>query len=73
VMYSPGRMVLDNLLVDAVREAGAEIREATTFRELFWADGRVVGRTRWEYPVQGVVQPIEYRAVACVIESAEIR
>jgi 2-polyprenyl-6-methoxyphenol hydroxylase-like FAD-dependent oxidoreductase len=42
-MYSPRRIVLDSLLVDAAREAGAEIREATTFRELIWADGQVVG------------------------------
>ena len=34
-MYSPRRTVLDNLLVDAAREAGAEIREATTFGTLF--------------------------------------
>src|SRR6266702_3621543 len=43
VMYSPRRTVLDNLLVDAAREAGAEIREATTFQDLLWAEGRVVG------------------------------
>src|SRR5258708_5414004 len=43
VMYSPRRTVLDNLLVDAAREAGAEISEATTFRDLIWADDRVVG------------------------------
>jgi 2-polyprenyl-6-methoxyphenol hydroxylase-like FAD-dependent oxidoreductase len=42
-MYSPRRTVLDSLLVDAARKAGAEIRESTTFRELIWADGRVVG------------------------------
>jgi 2-polyprenyl-6-methoxyphenol hydroxylase-like FAD-dependent oxidoreductase len=42
-MYSPRRIVLDNLLVDAAREAGAEIREATTFRELVWAEDQVVG------------------------------
>jgi 2-polyprenyl-6-methoxyphenol hydroxylase-like FAD-dependent oxidoreductase len=43
VMYSPRRTVLDKLLVDAAREAGAEIREATTFRELVWENGQVVG------------------------------
>ena len=43
VMYSPRRIVLDSLLVDAAREAGAEIREATTFRELVWAGDKVVG------------------------------
>lgn len=42
-MYSPRRIVLDNLLVEAAREAGAEILEATTFRDLLWAEGRVVG------------------------------
>ncbi len=42
-MYSPRRIVLDRLLVDAAREAGAEIREETTFRDLIWAEGRVVG------------------------------
>lgn len=43
VMYSPRRTVLDKLLVDAAREAGAELREATTFRELVWVNGQVVG------------------------------
>ena len=43
IMYSPRRTVLDKLLVDCAREAGAEIREATTFRELIWANDRVVG------------------------------
>ena len=43
VMYSPRRIVLDGLLVDAAREAGAEMREATTFRELVWAGDKVVG------------------------------
>ena len=43
VMYSPRRMVLDSLLVEAAKEAGAEIRQATTFRELVWEGDRVVG------------------------------
>jgi 2-polyprenyl-6-methoxyphenol hydroxylase-like FAD-dependent oxidoreductase len=43
VMFSPRRTVLDKLLVDAAREAGAEMREATTFRELVSANGQVVG------------------------------
>jgi 2-polyprenyl-6-methoxyphenol hydroxylase-like FAD-dependent oxidoreductase len=43
IMYSPRRTVLDKLLVDAAREAGAEIREAVTFRELVRANDRVVG------------------------------
>ena len=42
-MYSPRRTVLDHLLVDAARAAGAEMREATTFRDLIWAQGQVVG------------------------------
>jgi flavin-dependent dehydrogenase len=42
-MYSPRRTVLDLLLVDAARQAGAEIRQATTFRDLVWAQGHVVG------------------------------
>jgi 2-polyprenyl-6-methoxyphenol hydroxylase-like FAD-dependent oxidoreductase len=42
-MYSPRRTVLDHLLVEAAREAGAQIRQATTFHDLVWADGRVVG------------------------------
>jgi 2-polyprenyl-6-methoxyphenol hydroxylase-like FAD-dependent oxidoreductase len=42
-MYSPRRIVLDSLLVDAAREAGADIQEATTFRELVWVGDRVVG------------------------------
>jgi 2-polyprenyl-6-methoxyphenol hydroxylase-like FAD-dependent oxidoreductase len=43
VMFSPRRIVLDKLLVDAAREAGAEIREATTFQDLLWEGGGVVG------------------------------
>jgi flavin-dependent dehydrogenase len=43
MMYSPRRTIFDLLLVQAAREAGAEIREATTFRELIWEDDRVVG------------------------------
>jgi flavin-dependent dehydrogenase len=42
-MYCPRRRVLDNLLVTAAREAGAEIREQTTVRELIWNDDRVCG------------------------------
>jgi 2-polyprenyl-6-methoxyphenol hydroxylase-like FAD-dependent oxidoreductase len=43
IMYSPRRIVLDLLLVEAARAAGAEMREATTFRELIWEADRVVG------------------------------
>lgn len=42
-MYSPRRTVLDTLLVEAAKEAGAEIRQATTFRDLLWEGDRVVG------------------------------
>jgi flavin-dependent dehydrogenase len=43
VMYSPRRTILDALLVQAARKAGAEVREASTFRELVWEGERVVG------------------------------
>jgi 2-polyprenyl-6-methoxyphenol hydroxylase-like FAD-dependent oxidoreductase len=43
LMYCPRRTILDHLLVEAARTAGAEIREATTIRELIWQNGRVVG------------------------------
>jgi flavin-dependent dehydrogenase len=43
IMYSPRRTILDLLLVQAARAAGAEVREATTFRELVWEGNRVVG------------------------------
>jgi len=43
IMYSPRRTILDLLLVEAARAAGAEIREATTFRDLIWDEQRVVG------------------------------
>ncbi len=42
-MFSPRRTVLDHLLVEAARAAGADMRESTTFRELIWQDDRVVG------------------------------
>jgi len=40
VMYCPRRTILDLLLVEAARAAGAEVREATTFRELIWKNDR---------------------------------
>jgi len=43
IMYSPRRTILDLLLVEAARAAGAEIREVTTFRKLIWQDNRAVG------------------------------
>jgi flavin-dependent dehydrogenase len=41
--YCPRRTVLDELLVRAAGEAGAEIREGVTFDELLIEDGTVVG------------------------------
>jgi flavin-dependent dehydrogenase len=44
IRYSaPRRMVLDQLLVDAAREAGATVREGFTVQDLWWQDGRVAG------------------------------
>lgn len=42
-LYSPRRTVLDALLVDAAREAGAEVREGVIVDDLVWRGGRVVG------------------------------
>ena len=42
-LYSPRRTVLDALLVDAARAAGAEVREQFRAEELTWSDGRVTG------------------------------
>jgi flavin-dependent dehydrogenase len=42
-MFSPRRTILDQLLVAAAQRAGAEMREAVTFRGLLWDNGRVVG------------------------------
>ena len=41
--YSPRRMVLDQILVEAAAEAGAEVRERFAVDELLFDDGRVVG------------------------------
>ena len=41
--YCPRRTVLDKLLVDAAREAGAEVREGFTVDEVLIEQGRVVG------------------------------
>ena len=43
VMYCPRRTVLDKLLVDAARAAGADVREATLVREVIRDGDRVVG------------------------------
>jgi 2-polyprenyl-6-methoxyphenol hydroxylase-like FAD-dependent oxidoreductase len=37
------RTVIDSLLVDAAAEAGVEVREGCTVKELVYADGRVAG------------------------------
>jgi 2-polyprenyl-6-methoxyphenol hydroxylase-like FAD-dependent oxidoreductase len=42
-LYSPRRTVLDALLVDAARAAGAEVREHLRVEELVWSEGRVTG------------------------------
>jgi len=43
VGYCPRRRVLDKLLVDAAREAGAEVREDFIVDELIWDGDRVAG------------------------------
>jgi len=43
VMYCPRRTVLDKMLVDAARAAGAEIREGVLVRDVIRENGRVVG------------------------------
>ena len=43
IMYCPRRTVLDALLVDAARKAGAEVRERTLMRALLRDGDRVVG------------------------------
>ena len=42
-LYSPRRILLDRLLVDAARDAGAEVRENFLVDELTWDGGRVTG------------------------------
>jgi flavin-dependent dehydrogenase len=42
-MYSPRRTLLDAVLVDAARAAGAEVRERFTVKELRWTSGCVTG------------------------------
>jgi len=41
--YCPRRTVLDKILVDAAREAGAEVREGCSMQELIFEGGRVAG------------------------------
>jgi flavin-dependent dehydrogenase len=42
-MYCPRRTVLDKMLVDAARAAGAEVKEGVLVRDVIREDGRVVG------------------------------
>ncbi len=42
-VYGPRRTLLDTLLVEAAREAGAEVRERFVVDELTFSDGRVTG------------------------------
>src|SRR6266542_4199608 len=42
-MYSPRRTLLDAILVDAARQAGAEVRERFSVDEALMEDGRVTG------------------------------
>lgn len=42
-LYSPRRTLLDAVLVDAARSAGADVRENFRVEELVWSEGRVVG------------------------------
>jgi 2-polyprenyl-6-methoxyphenol hydroxylase-like FAD-dependent oxidoreductase len=43
VAYCPRRTILDKLLVDAVSEAGAEVREGFSVDEIVMREGRVTG------------------------------
>ncbi len=42
-VYSPRRIVLDKILVDAAREAGAEVREGFIVEDIQMQDGRITG------------------------------
>jgi len=42
-VYSPRRTLLDHMLVEAARQAGAEVREKYQVEELLVEDGRVIG------------------------------
>jgi 2-polyprenyl-6-methoxyphenol hydroxylase-like FAD-dependent oxidoreductase len=41
--YAPRRTVLDKILVDAAREAGAEVREGFSVQDVLFEDGTVTG------------------------------
>jgi 2-polyprenyl-6-methoxyphenol hydroxylase-like FAD-dependent oxidoreductase len=42
-LYSPRRVILDKLIVDAARRSGAEVREGFLVDEMTFADGEVTG------------------------------
>jgi 2-polyprenyl-6-methoxyphenol hydroxylase-like FAD-dependent oxidoreductase len=42
-VYSPRRVLLDDVLVRAARTAGAEVREGFAVEEVLWSSGRVSG------------------------------
>jgi 2-polyprenyl-6-methoxyphenol hydroxylase-like FAD-dependent oxidoreductase len=44
--YGPRRAVLDQILVDAARDAGAELREGVAVEDVLWSGERVVGIRR---------------------------
>jgi flavin-dependent dehydrogenase len=60
-MYCPRRTVLDAMLIEAARDAGAEVREGVTVRDVLWADGRVTGVVA--HDAQGSEQRLEARIV----------
>ena len=41
--YAPRRKILDQILVEAAVESGAELREHFTVKELVWDGDRVIG------------------------------
>lgn len=52
-LYSPRRTLLDAILVEAAREAGAEVRERFAVEEVEFDDGRVAGiRGRGRSPIR---------------------
>jgi flavin-dependent dehydrogenase len=55
-MYSPRRTLLDVMLVDAARAAGAEVWEKFTVKELRWTSGSVTGVRGRERGVQPVTE-----------------
>ncbi len=59
-LYSPRRTVLDTVLVNAARAAGADVREQFRAAELVWSEGRVTG-------IRG-----SHRGGAAVTESARL-